>query len=119
MCLSFIERFGSADAPNAFHQHIEQIFRYIHAIALHQKTAKAIKHQRGSIEEGLSRIQQNTSITNNIKCTELLDMIKSTLSLGGYTAVDVTSHLARPRYCNAMVATVYHTAQEHVKGMIG
>ena len=88
MCLNFVERFGSVglvdvNAPNVLHQHIEQIFRHVHATVLHQKTPKAIRHQQRSIKKGLAQIQQNTSNTNNIKCTELFDMIRSILDLSG------------------------------------
>jgi len=52
-------------------------------VSLHQKTAKAIRSKKGSIEEGLIRLQQNTSITNDIKSRELLDMIRATLHING------------------------------------
>ena len=63
---------------------IRVLLNDIHLIALNQKTSKAIRSKRGSIEEELVRLQQKTSITNNnIKCRELLDMVSSILNLNG------------------------------------
>jgi len=59
---------------------IEHIFRYTNRIL--SEDCKGYETSEGSIKyEGLAQFQQNTSIRKNIKCTELLYMIKSTLSL--------------------------------------
>ena len=106
MCLDLIERFGRGGIVNTnasvFHQHIEHIFRFIHTTVLHQKTAKAIRSKSGSIEEDLARLQQNTSITNNIKCRELLDMIRSIMSLNGLYCCRCNKKLSKTqvKQCN-------------------
>jgi len=97
MYLCFIGRFGENELfaddsglvdigmTSSLYSTIRLLINDIHLIALHQKTSKAIRSKRGSIEEELVRLQLNTSIsiTNNIKCRELLDMVSSILNLSG------------------------------------
>ena len=93
MYLYFIDRFEENDSfadesyvagmKSSLCSTIRLILKDVHLISLHQKTAKAIRSKRGIIEKELGRLQQNTSITSNVKCRELLDVVRATLSLSG------------------------------------
>jgi len=88
MCFDFIERFyrhSSITIDDGLFYFIEHIFRDIYDLSLHQKTAKAIKSKKIIIEEKLVFLKQNTDITNytDTECKDLLDMVKSILSLSG------------------------------------
>ena len=90
MCLNFIGRFGNHksfhindDCNLSLFVNIENTFKMIHAISLHQKTAKAIRSKRQDIELELVRLEQNSKITNNSDCNQLLDMVRSTLHING------------------------------------
>jgi len=93
MCLSFIGSGGSVS--NVLHQYIGYIFRNIHKIVLHQKTAKAVRSKKTVIEEQLIRIQQNTIITSNAGCIRLLDMVRSILNLNGSYCCRCNKSLSR------------------------
>ena len=101
MCLSFIERFGKMDD-------IEQIFRSIHIISLHQKTAKAIRSKKTMIEEKLVRLEQSPDITNN-QSKKLLDMLRSTLDMNGSYCCRCNKSLGNTEVmqCNGCTSMVY------------
>ena len=108
MCLNFIERFREdtsfndkdeednsvEDSEKSLFCHIQIIFNLVYWLSLHKKTEKAIRHQKVSIEE-LVRLQQNTSITNNIKCRELLEKISATLDTNGSYCCRCNKSLSR------------------------
>ena len=94
MYLCFIDRFGEHKSftdesfikgvgGSSLYNTIRRLLKDIHSISLHQKTAMAIRSKRESIEKELARLQQNISITNDIKSMELLDIIRATLDLNG------------------------------------
>ena len=86
MCLNFIGRVGdheSSSSSKSLFDNIENTFKMIHAISLHQKTAKAIRSKRQDIEFELVRLEQKSKITNNSDCNQLLDMVRSTLDING------------------------------------
>jgi len=127
MCLDFIERFGTGlvfvnflkrfgsgglvhtDAPNLFHQHIEQIFTNIHKIVLHQKTAKAVRSKRRSIEEELARLDQNTNVTTNAQSKKLLGMVRSIIDMSGSYCCRCNKSLTKTevKQCNGCSCMVY------------
>ena len=85
MCLGFIGRFGNGSnvlLNFALLDHIEKVFRLIYEVSLHQKTAKAIKHQRVEIEERLVRLEQNTDITKP-QSKRVLGLLRSVLDISG------------------------------------
>ena len=47
------------------------------------KSAKAIRSKKNCIEEKLMQLGQNTKISNNDKCKELLDMVRAILDING------------------------------------
>ena len=98
MCLNFIECFGThmsceegSDSrcqctkclKSSLYNHIASMFKNINDVVLHQKTAKAIRSKRDSIEFELVSLEEDERISGNPKCKELLDMIRSTLDLNG------------------------------------
>ena len=110
MC--FIDRFGGHDSfadesyvvgiTSSLYSIIKHLLKDIHSVSLHQKTAKAIRSKRESIEKELVRLQQNTSITNNTKCRELLDMVSSILNLNGSYCCRCNKQLSKTevKQCN-------------------
>ena len=84
MCLNFIERFGGHELfeQTLFH-YMKGILKDTHVVSLHLKSAKAVRSKRSTIEEKLVRLEQQPSITNNVKCKELIDMVRSILNLNG------------------------------------
>ena len=103
MCLSFIGQFGmhesfgdgehSESFGNVEHitslldrslsQNIATIFKHVHSVSLHMKSAKAIGSKRNCIEEELLRLEQKAEITNIVECKELLNRVRSILNLNG------------------------------------
>ena len=109
MCLGFIERFSEHESFGngslSMYNFISCTFQSIGKVSLHKKTAKAIKHQRGSIEEKLLRLEgdedmskelldmvnfcskigitNNTSTSSNPKKMKLLDMVRQIINLSG------------------------------------
>jgi len=90
LCLAFIERFGLLETFDKKKDNLSSLFFTIkmiltntYWIALHKKTAKAIRSKRRNIEEKLARLEQNTDITTNPKCKKLLDMARSLLVIHG------------------------------------
>ena len=98
MCLSLMGRFGGqayiehAITPNLF-QYVHDALDAIHDVALHKKTWKAIRHKRPDIEDKLEQL--DTSIINNVKCKELLDMVKSILDINGACCCHCNKSLGR------------------------
>lgn len=94
MCLGFIYRFGGHksfryDGKSLFLA-IQHIFHAVHAVSLHQKTAKAIRSKKISIEEKLVREEKlaymgvkGLGFPNNTNVKFLLDMLKSILDISG------------------------------------
>jgi len=116
LCLTFIERFGlnesfdeEKDNLRSLFYYIEGILSNIYWIGLHKKTAKAIRSKRGSIEKQLVRLEQNTNITNNPKCKELLDMVRSMLDTNGSYCCRCNKSLSRTevKECNGCNLMAY------------
>ena len=83
MSVGFIERFGGD-----FHRPRDSLFYYlscilraIHTIAMHKKTAKAIRHKKRRVEDDLMRLFENKEVTTNAKCKELLNVVNAILYL--------------------------------------
>ena len=84
MCLNFIRQYGRhVQVDDDSFVYIQFIFYMIHGISLHEKSAKAIRSRRCGIEEKIHQLDENTDITNKSKYKELLDMMRSTLSMNG------------------------------------
>ena len=107
--LTFIERFGSKesfdrkrDNTSSLFFLIYKILTNIHWIQLHEKTTKAIKSKRFSIEQELARLEQNADIINNVNCKMLLDMARSMLDVNGSYCCRCNKSLSRTevKLCN-------------------
>ena len=89
MCLSIMgqfamhESFNKVDQNTSLSQNIATIFKHVHSVSLHMKSAKAIGSKRNCIEEELLRYEQKAEITNIVKCKELLNRVRSILDLNG------------------------------------
>lgn len=57
MCLGVLDCFGMSESISTY---IEGIFGSINGVSLHQKTARAIRSKRGSIEDKLISLEQKT-----------------------------------------------------------
>jgi len=104
LCLSFMVRVGG-DMRSTVFSHVEAIFKSIYFVALHKKTWKAIRHKRPDIEAKLNLLDAN--IIHDVKCKELLDMIKAILDMNGAYCCHCNKSLGRKeRYqcggCNRM-----------------
>ena len=111
MCLGFIGRFGIGSAVLLnfdLLERIEQVFKLIYEISLHQKTAKAIKHQRVKIEEKLVRLQQNTDITKP-QSKRVLGMLRSVLDISGRFCYQCNKSLTKTEVmeCNGCHRVTY------------
>ena len=116
LCLTFIERFGVLES---FHEErhnasspfasIKGILSNIYWVGLHKKTAKAIRSKRSSIEQELARLGQNTDITNNAKCKELIEITRSILDTNGSYCCRCNKPLSRTevKLCNGCGCMVY------------
>ena len=109
LCLTFIERFGVMESFDKKKDNEESLFVYIkktlssvYWVGLHKKTAKAIRNKGCSIEQELTRLEQNTEITNNVNCKKLLDMVRSILNLNGSYCCRCNKSLSRTgvKLCN-------------------
>jgi len=97
MCLNLIGCFGThvsceedtkrececcqcPNSLNSLYNHVASIFDNINDVVLHQKTAKAIRSKRGSIEEKLVSLEGDERISSNPTC---IDMIRSILETNG------------------------------------
>jgi len=112
MCLNFIERFIEHESlvEPLVSQSITHIFRKIHAISLHQKTAKAITSKRAVIEDRLVKLQTDTNITNYSICKKLLDMAWSILDINGSYCCRCNESLLRRtdvKLCNGCGCMAY------------
>ena len=109
MCLSFIERFLVEDISQQLDKYLSAILGCVHDISLHQKSAKAIRSKRSTIEEKLVRLEQQPSITNNVKCKELIDMVRSILNLNGAYCCRCNKTLGRKdiKRCNGCNRMTY------------
>ena len=92
MCLHFIERFGwhefvasgpGGDDGSKLLHYVGQIFGAVHNVSLHQKTQKAIRSKKCSIEQELTRLEQDKDITVNSNVKDLFGMVRSILNLNG------------------------------------
>ena len=92
VCFRFVRMFGvhesfdddeSSICNASLYTHIQAVFNLVHKISLHTKSAKAIRHKRGSIEEGLVRLEEDERIKNDPNCRVLLDKVRSTLDING------------------------------------
>jgi len=103
LCLAFIERFGllesfdkkKDDGISSLFFSIKMIIANISWIGLHKKTAKAIRSKRCSFEQKLALLEGNTSITNNVNCKKLLDIVKAALDLNGSYCCRCNKSLSR------------------------
>ena len=114
MCLTFIERFGGhelfgQDDDYSLSQHMQDILINVYEVSLHKKTAKAIRSKRSTIEERRVRLEQKPNITNNVKCKEILDMIRSILNLNGLYCCRCNKTLGRKeiKRCNGCNCMTY------------
>jgi len=85
MCLGFIGRFGVGSVVLLnfdLLDHIEQVFKLIYEISLHQKTAKAVRSKRQQIEDKLVCLEQHTDITKP-QSKRVLGMLRSVLDISG------------------------------------
>ena len=112
MCLIFIERYGAhksfGDETSLF-QCIGGTLEGVYKISLHQKTAKAIGHKKKNIEKELACLEKNAGISNNTKCRELLDMVRSILNLNGAYCCRCNKPLGRRdvKQCNGCGRMTY------------
>jgi len=109
LCLTFIERFGlnesfdkEKDITSSSFASIQSILSNIYWIGLHKKTAKAIRSNRCSIVYELQRLEQNTEITSNVNCKELLGITRSILDINGSYCCRCNESLSRTevKLCN-------------------
>ena len=112
MCLSFIERFyrhGSIINDDELFYFTHRVFVIIHELFLHQKTAKAIRSKRRSIEEKLVSLEGDVHISSNPMCKELLDMVKSILRFSGSYCCRCNKSLSKTevKQCNGCGTMVY------------
>ena len=100
MCLSLIERFVEHESfahgrdcdETSLFKYIQCTIEIVHSISLHTKAAKAIRCKRNYIEEKLMQLGQNTKISNNDKCKELLDMVRAILDINGAYCCRLSLH---------------------------
>jgi len=92
LCFRFVEMFGchesfdddeSSKCNASLYTTIRAVFNLVHKVSLHTKSAKAIRHKRGSIEEGLVRLEEDERIKNDPNCRVLLDRVQGILNLNG------------------------------------
>ena len=90
LCLHTIERFGllesfdnKKDNVSSLFASIQSIISNVYGVGSHKKTAKAIRSKRHTIDEELLRLEQNTNITNNVKCKKLIEITRSILDING------------------------------------
>jgi len=97
MCLNFIGRLGDNvdDCTLSLLDNVKKTLKTVHSVSLHQKTAKAIRSKRSSIEENLVHLEQSIDITNK----KLLDMVKSILDINGSYCCRCNKSLSRT-YCS-------------------
>jgi len=124
MCLNFIESFGTnmsceggSDSQcrcrkcleSSLYNHITSMFKKIYDLVLHQKTAKAIRSKRDSIEFELDSLEEDERITSNPKCKKLLDMVRSIMSLSGSFCCRCNKSLSKTEVmeCNGCHSMVY------------
>ena len=110
MCFGFIERFyrhSSNDEELFFFTH--RVFIIIHELSLHQKTAKAIRSKKITIEEKLVCLEQNTDISSYTECRDILDMVKTILRFSGSYCCRCNKQLSKTevKQCNGCSCMVY------------
>jgi len=106
MCFTFIGHHVQVEDSFSY---IESIFECIHEVSLHQKSAKAIRSKKSSIEEKLHQLDENVDITNNPKCKKLLDMIRSIINLNGSYCCRCNKSLSKTnvKVCNGCHRMTY------------
>ena len=126
MCLNFIEQFGRDDFFDdndySFSGILKNIFTTIHSVALHQKTAKAIRSRKIEIQTALAQIERKSKIeralagiTNDMNDDEhdcnrlLLDMVESILNLNGSYCCRCNKSLSKTevKQCNGCNSMAY------------
>jgi len=114
MCLGFIEQFEKhesfkSDELLSMHGLIRSIFKSISKVSLHQKTAKAIRHQKGSIVEKLMQVH----ITNKSESKKLLEMVRSILDMNGSYCCRCNKSLSRTevKLCNGCGCMTYCSSE--------
>ena len=120
MCFGFIKQFnthisceenttGNSQCLLSLFRGIQNILKSIHDIALHQKTAKAIRSKKTVVMETLAQLEQNTDITNNPNCMKLLNMVRSILNINGSYCCRCNKQLTKTEVlkCNGCGSMVY------------
>jgi len=126
MCLSFINQYGRNDffdeCKQSFSGVLKNIFTTIHSVALHQKTAKAIRSRKIEIQTALAKIERKSKIekalagiTNDMNDDELdcnrllLDMVESILNLNGSYCCRCNKSLSKTevKQCNGCRRLTY------------
>jgi len=116
LCLTFIERFGAMesfdkkrDNEESLSVYIKKILCSVYWVGLHKKTAKAIRNKGCSIEQELTRLEQNADITSISNCKELLDNARSILNLNGSYCCRCNKSLSRTevKLCNGCGCMAY------------
>ena len=109
MCLGFIEQFSEHESFGGLCDRINRVFRSIHLLLLHKKTAKAIMSKRDGIEGRLACLEQNSNITNNSECKKPLVMIKFILGMSGRYCCRCNKSLGKTevKQCNGCKCMIY------------
>ena len=114
MCLCFVQQFGSDesflnDTFMSIFDYIKRIFKSVHEVSLHKKSAKAIRHKREDIEKELKCLEKEEVVTTNPNCKELLDMARSILNLNGSYCCRCNKSLSRTKVklCNGCGCMAY------------
>ena len=115
LCMGFIE--FNMHSSYKFGKYIEDIFKAVHAVSLHQKTAKAIRSKKKSIEVLLKRngskeqglAQALAGITNVNDNNRLLDMVRSIININGSYCCRCNKSLSKTEVlqCNGCGSMTY------------
>jgi len=125
MCLNLIEQFDTqmscADTTKdnrccqcpkcrqSLYNQITSMFTIINDVALHQKTAKAIRSKKEIIEEKLVSLEEDERISSNSNCKEILDMVRSILGINGSYCCRCNKKLSKTevKQCNGCNIMAY------------
>jgi len=115
MCLNFInqvkEEYSREDDEDSasLSTYIENIFVNIHYMSLYQKTAKAIRSKRRSIQEKIVSVEEMNNVISYPKCKKLLDMIRGIVDLNGLYCCRCNKSLCRTdvKVCNGCLRMSY------------
>ena len=104
MCLSFMERFSDPTELLEAILNIGFIFKAVHSVSLHMKSAKAIRSKKNKIEEALRRLEGNATID-----WKLLQMARCIVNLNGAYCCHCNKALERKeiKRCNGCDRMTY------------